>query len=169
MKSVNTMLAWGHARVIENLMGKRYQMNPAPVKAISDQFAASKRRDRKGADDAGPGNRTGAAAQGGRRPRRGGGLHSGARRICERPGETGESNFNMKLPKGASAAVDAAAKTICGGTRRGRTGENFQAAFPHGAARARFARAAEDGMAEAMRTSFWNVSHNDRKGFRVST
>jgi len=42
MKSVNTLLAWGHARVIENLMGKRYLMNPAPVRAISDQFAASK-------------------------------------------------------------------------------------------------------------------------------
>ena len=42
MKSVNTLLAWGHARVIENLLGKRYQMNPPPVKAISDQFAASK-------------------------------------------------------------------------------------------------------------------------------
>ena len=42
MKCVNTLLAWGHARVIENLMGKRYQMNPPPVKAISDQFAASK-------------------------------------------------------------------------------------------------------------------------------
>ena len=42
MKTVNTMLAWGHARVIENLMGKRYQMNPPPVRAISDQFAASK-------------------------------------------------------------------------------------------------------------------------------
>ena len=41
-KSVNTLLAWGHARVIENLMGKRYQMKPAPVRAISDQFAASK-------------------------------------------------------------------------------------------------------------------------------
>jgi ribonuclease HIII len=42
MKSVNAMLAWGHARVIENLMGQRHRMNPAPVKAISDQFAASK-------------------------------------------------------------------------------------------------------------------------------
>jgi ribonuclease HIII len=42
MKSVNAMLAWGHARVIENLMGQRYRMNPPPVKAISDQFAASK-------------------------------------------------------------------------------------------------------------------------------
>jgi ribonuclease HIII len=42
MRTVNAMLAWGHARVIENLMGKRYQMNPPPVRAISDQFAASK-------------------------------------------------------------------------------------------------------------------------------
>src|SRR5215468_4518010 len=38
MRSVNTLLAWGHARVIENLMGQRYQMKPEPVRAISDQF-----------------------------------------------------------------------------------------------------------------------------------
>jgi ribonuclease HIII len=42
MRSVNTLLAWGHARVIENLLGQRHRMNPPPVKAISDQFAASK-------------------------------------------------------------------------------------------------------------------------------
>ena len=42
MRSVNNVLAWGHARVIENLMGQRHRMNPPPVKAISDQFAASK-------------------------------------------------------------------------------------------------------------------------------
>src|SRR5213080_2335815 len=42
MKSVNTILAWGHARVIENLMGQRHRMNPPPVRAISDQFAYSK-------------------------------------------------------------------------------------------------------------------------------
>jgi ribonuclease HIII len=42
MRSVNAMLAWGHARVIENLMALRYQMQPPPVRAISDQFAASK-------------------------------------------------------------------------------------------------------------------------------
>src|SRR5439155_10862469 len=42
MKSVNTMLAWGHARVIENLMGQKQRMNPPPVRAISDQFASSK-------------------------------------------------------------------------------------------------------------------------------
>ena len=55
MGSVNTLLAWGHARVIENLMGLRHQMNPPPVRAISDQFAASKSRG-KGADDSGARN-----------------------------------------------------------------------------------------------------------------
>ncbi len=42
MRSVNAVLAWGHARVIENLMGQKHRMNPPPVRAISDQFAASK-------------------------------------------------------------------------------------------------------------------------------
>ncbi len=42
MHSVNAILAWGHARVIENLMGLSYQMKPAPVRAISDQFASTK-------------------------------------------------------------------------------------------------------------------------------
>src|SRR5205807_4243058 len=42
MRSVNTMLAWGHARVIENLMGQRHRMNPPPARAISDQFASDK-------------------------------------------------------------------------------------------------------------------------------
>lgn len=42
MRSVNALLAWGHARVIENLMGLRHQMQPAPVRAISDQFASEK-------------------------------------------------------------------------------------------------------------------------------
>ena len=42
MKSVNTLLAWGHARVIENLMGQKHRMQPPPVRAISDQFASSK-------------------------------------------------------------------------------------------------------------------------------
>src|SRR5437867_7821303 len=42
MGSVNSILAWGHARVIENLMGEKHRMNPPPVRAISDQFAANK-------------------------------------------------------------------------------------------------------------------------------
>ncbi|HYE31985.1 MAG TPA: ribonuclease HIII [Methylomirabilota bacterium] len=42
LRTVNSMLAWGHARVIENLMAQRHRMDPPPVRAISDQFAASK-------------------------------------------------------------------------------------------------------------------------------
>lgn len=42
MQSVNRVLAWGHARVIENLMERRAEMKPPPVRAISDQFARDK-------------------------------------------------------------------------------------------------------------------------------
>lgn len=42
MRTVNKMLAWGHARVIENLMERRVEMVPPPERAISDQFARSK-------------------------------------------------------------------------------------------------------------------------------
>ena len=42
MRSVNKILAWAHARVIENLMEKAEAMQPPPVRAISDQFASSK-------------------------------------------------------------------------------------------------------------------------------
>jgi ribonuclease HIII len=42
MRSVNTLLAWGHARAIENMMGVKYRMDPPPVRAISDQFAHDK-------------------------------------------------------------------------------------------------------------------------------
>src|SRR3954464_10500990 len=41
-KSVNRLLAWGHARAIENLMAQRNKMEPPPVRAISDQFASDK-------------------------------------------------------------------------------------------------------------------------------
>lgn len=41
-KSVNAILAWGHARVIENLMGDAHLMYPPAMRAISDQFASSK-------------------------------------------------------------------------------------------------------------------------------
>ena len=42
MRTVNALLAWGHARAIENLMERKNLMNPPPVRAISDQFARSK-------------------------------------------------------------------------------------------------------------------------------
>lgn len=38
-KSLNRLLAWGHARVIENLMEQGPRMSPPPIRAISDQFA----------------------------------------------------------------------------------------------------------------------------------
>jgi ribonuclease HIII len=41
-RSVNNLLAWGHARVIENLMGHKHRMVPPPIRAISDQFATNK-------------------------------------------------------------------------------------------------------------------------------
>ena len=56
----------GHARVIENLMGSGIAMNPPPVQAISDQFAASKTRRGKALMSMG-GVGVGAAAQSGRR------------------------------------------------------------------------------------------------------
>ncbi len=109
MRSVNTLLAWGHARVIENLMSQRHQMNPPPVRAISDQFAREKstvakalmalgreielvQRHKAEADVA-----VAAASILAR--------HEFVTRLARLGQE-----FGVTLPKGASAAVDAAAK-----------------------------------------------------------
>ena len=111
MKSVNKLLAWGHARVIENLMGQRHRMNPAPVRAISDQFAGDKnvvakalmslgreieliQRHKAEADLA-----VAAASILAR--------HEFVTRLAAL-----EKQFEMRLPKGASAQVDAAAKVF---------------------------------------------------------
>jgi ribonuclease HIII len=109
MKSVNTLLAWGHARVIENLMGKRYQMNPPPVKAISDQFAASKSVIEKAL------MAQGKEIQLVQRHKAEEDIAVAAASILARDEFVKgiaklEQQFQMKFPKGASAAVDAAAK-----------------------------------------------------------
>jgi ribonuclease HIII len=109
MRSVNAMLAWGHARVIENLMGKRYQMNPAPVRAISDQFAASKTVIEKALMTAG---REIELVQ---RHKAEEDIAVAAASILARDEFVKgiaklEQQFEMKFPKGASPAVDAAAK-----------------------------------------------------------
>ena len=109
MRSVNTLLAWGHARVIENLMGKRYQMNPPPVKAISDQFAASKTVIEKAL------MAQGKEIQLVQRHKAEEDLAVAAASIVARDEFVKglaklEQQFAMKFPKGASAAVDAAAK-----------------------------------------------------------
>jgi ribonuclease HIII len=109
MKSVNTLLAWGHARVIENLMGQRHRMTPPPVRAISDQFASSKSTVAKALMSLGreielvqrhkaEADQAVAAAS-----------ILARHEFVSRLGAL-EKQFEMKLPKGASAAVDAAAK-----------------------------------------------------------
>jgi ribonuclease HIII len=116
MRSVNTLLAWGHARVIENLMGLRYRMNPAPVRAISDQFAASKSVLEK------------ALMNGGReiefvqRHRAEEDIAVAAASILARDEFVKgmaklEKDYQFKLPKGAGTLVDAAAKQFV--TERG--------------------------------------------------
>lgn len=109
MRSVNAMLAWGHARVIENLMGQRHRMEPPPVRAISDQFASSKEVVEKALMSMGRGlelvqkhkaEEDLAVAAASILAR-----HEFVSRLAAL-----ETQFGMTLPKGASAAVDAAAK-----------------------------------------------------------
>ena len=109
MKSVNTVLAWGHARVIENLMGQRHRMNPAPIRAISDQFASSKSTVAKALMSMG---REIELVQ---RHKAEEDVAVAAASILARDEFVTrlaklEKQFGLALPKGASAAVDAAAK-----------------------------------------------------------
>ena len=109
MKSVNTLLAWGHARVIENLMGQRHRMNPAPVRAISDQFASNKETVARALMSLG---REIELIQ---KHRAEEDLAVAAASILARHEFVTrlgalEKDWKMKLPRGASAAVDAAAK-----------------------------------------------------------
>ncbi len=111
MRSVNTLLAWGHARVIENLMSKQGQMKPPPTRAISDQFASSKDVVAKALMQQG---RTIELLQ---RHKAEEDLAVAAASILARDEfvqrlKRLEKEFQMPLPKGASAAVDAAAKAI---------------------------------------------------------
>ena len=109
MRSVNTLLAWGHARVIENLMGQRHRMEPAPVRAISDQFASNKETVAKALMSLGrqielvqrhKAEEDVAVAAASILAR-----DEFVSRLCKL-----EKEFGMVFPKGASAAVDAAAK-----------------------------------------------------------
>src|SRR3989449_4131345 len=109
MRSVNTLLAWGHARVIENLMGQKHRMNPPPVRAISDQFASNKDVVAKALMTMG---REIELVQ---KHRAEEDLAVAAASILARHEFVSrlgalEKQFEMPLPKGASTAVDAAAK-----------------------------------------------------------
>lgn len=111
MGSVNKILAWGHAQVIENLLGQKHRMNPPPIRAMSDQFAASKSVLEKALKTAGR------QIEFVQQHRAEEDLAVAAASILARDEFVKglvklEKQFNVKLPKGASAAVDAAAKTI---------------------------------------------------------
>jgi ribonuclease HIII len=109
MRSVNTLLAWGHARVIENLMGQRHRMDPPPVRAISDQFASNKETVAKALMSLG---REIELVQ---RHKAEEDIAVAAASILARHefvtrlGKL-EKQYEMPFPKGASAAVDKAAK-----------------------------------------------------------
>jgi ribonuclease HIII len=109
LRSVNTMLAWGHARVIENLMGQSHRMNPPPVRAISDQFAHDK------ATVADALMKMGRSLELVQRHKAEEDLAVAAASILARNEFVTRlaalgKRFEMNFPKGASAAVDAAAK-----------------------------------------------------------
>lgn len=109
MRSVNSLLAWGHARVIENLMGQKQRMNPPPVRAISDQFASKKETVAKALMSLG---REIELVQ---RHKAEEDMAVAAASILARNEFINrlaalEKQYEMVLPKGASAAVDKAAK-----------------------------------------------------------
>ena len=109
MGSVNTILAWGHARVIENLMGQSYRMNPPPVRAISDQFAHDKATVERAL------MKLGKSLELVQRHKAEADLAVAAASILARNEFVTRlhhlgKDFAMDFPKGASAAVDAVAK-----------------------------------------------------------
>ncbi len=111
--SVNRVLAWGHARVIENLMLQRERMDPPPVRAISDQFAQDKGTVAKALMELG---RSIELVQ---RHRAEEDLAVAAASVLARDEfvrrlKALEQEFSSSLPKGASAAVEAAGKTFVG-------------------------------------------------------
>jgi ribonuclease HIII len=109
MRSLNSLLAWGHARVIENLMLQRHRMNPPPVRAISDQFASDKKTVAKALMSLGQ------EIELVQRHKAESDLAVAAASILARHefvtrlANLGKA-FEMTFPKGASALVDAAAK-----------------------------------------------------------
>ncbi len=109
MRTVNSILAWGHARVIENLMGQLPRMNPPPVKAISDQFAATKSTVENAL------MKMGKTIELVQRHKAEEDMAVAAASILARNEFVTRlaglgKQFGITLPKGASAAVDAAAK-----------------------------------------------------------
>jgi len=111
MRSVNTVLAWGHARVIENLMGQRHRMNPLPVRAISDQFASSKSVIEKALMSMGKGLELVQRHKAEEDVAVAAASILARDEFVKRLAALGK-NFGVELPKGAGTNVDAVAKEL---------------------------------------------------------
>jgi ribonuclease HIII len=109
MKGVNALLAWGHARVIENLMEQRHRMRPPPVRAISDQFASNKETVARALMPLGRGIELVQKHRAEEDPAVAAASILARHEFVSRLAAL-QKQFGMDLPKGASAAVDAAAK-----------------------------------------------------------
>lgn len=111
--SVNTVLAWGHARAIENLLERGTLLQPAPVRAISDQFAQSKSTVERALMTLGK------ALPLVQRHRAEEDMAVAAASIVARNEylqrmQRLEKEYGMPLPRGASPAVEAAARALVG-------------------------------------------------------
>ena len=109
--SVNTVLAWGHARAIENLLERGPLLNPPPIRAISDQFASSKTTVERALMTLGKG------VELVQRHRAEEDMAVAAASIVARNEylqrmKNLEKEFSMPLPRGASAAVEEAARKL---------------------------------------------------------
>jgi len=114
--SVNTVLAWGHARAIENLLERGPLLDPPPVRAISDQFASSKTTVERALMTLGKGIELV------QRHRAEEDMAVAAASIVARNEylqrmKNLETDFATPLPRGASAAVEEAARQLV--ARRG--------------------------------------------------
>jgi ribonuclease HIII len=107
--TVNAILAWGHARAIENLLAQRERMDPPPTRAISDQFASSPAVLRRALMTAGR------AIELVQRHKAESDIAVAAASILARHEFVSrlgrlEKEFGLRLPKGASGVVEEAAR-----------------------------------------------------------
>jgi ribonuclease HIII len=118
MGSVNRVLAWGHARVIENLLGQT-RLEPPPKRVVLDQFAATESTVQRALMAHGRGIEVV------QRHKAESDLAVAAASILARHEfvtrlKRLEETAGVKLPKGASAAVEAAGREVFG--RQGTAG-----------------------------------------------
>ncbi len=106
---LNRLLAWGHARAIENLMKRKREMSPPPCFALSDQFAKSKTIIKNAIMDAGKKIQLKQRHKAETDVAVAAASVIARREFLRRLGKL-EKQYRLPFPKGASKIVDAAAK-----------------------------------------------------------